>query len=87
MTHGDATAARQYYERALDIDARNGRSLLALARIDHTQGNNERAWERLQRYFTVAGTNAESLKLASDIASAQGDSTRAAFYRQQLGGS
>ena len=87
MTNGDATAARQYYERALDIDARNGRSLLALARIDHTQGNNERAWERLQRYFTVAGTDAESLKLASDIASAQGDSTRAAFYRQQLGGS
>ena len=35
--------------------------------------------------FTVAGTDAESLKLASDIASAQGDSTRAAFYRQQLG--
>ena len=35
----------------------------------------------------VAGTDAESLKLASDIASAQGDSTRAAFYRQQLGDS
>ena len=55
--------------------------------IDHTQGNNERAWERLQRYFTVAGTSPESLRLASDIASAQGDSARAAFYRQQLGGS
>ncbi|WP_087719993.1 type IV pilus biogenesis/stability protein PilW [Salinicola salarius] len=87
MTNGNTAAARRHYERALDIDARNGRSLLALARIDHTQGNNERAWERLQRYFTVAGTNAESLKLASDIASAQGDSTRAAFYRQQLGDS
>jgi len=87
MAAGDATAARQHYERALDIDARNARSLLALARIDHTQGNNERAWERLQRYFTVAGTDAESLRLASDIASAQGDATRAAFYRQQLGGS
>lgn len=86
MASGDATAARHAYERALDIDARDARSLLALARIDHTQGNNERAWERLQRYFTVAGTNAESLRLASEIASAQGDSARAAFYRQQLGG-
>ncbi len=87
IANGDETAARRYYERALDIDPRNARSLLALARIDHTQGNNERAWERLQRYFTVAGTDAESLHLASDIASAQGDSTRAAFYRRQLGGS
>jgi len=85
--NGDANAAQQYYERALDIDARNARSLLALARVDHTQGNDKRAWERLQRYFTVAGTDDESLRLASDIASAQGDSTRAAFYRQQLGGS
>lgn len=87
MANGDTVAAREHYERALDIDARDPRSLLALARIDHTQGNDERAWERLQRYFTVAGTNADSLRLASDIASAQGDSTRAAFYRQQLGGS
>ncbi|WP_110674799.1 MULTISPECIES: type IV pilus biogenesis/stability protein PilW [Salinicola] len=84
---GDIQAAQASYRRALDIDPRNARSLLALARIDHTQGNNERAWERLQRYFTVAGTSTESLRLASDIASAQGDSTRAAFYRQQLGGS
>ena len=60
MTNGNTAAARRHYERALDIDARNGRSLLALARIDHTQGNNERAWERLQRYFTVAGTDADT---------------------------
>ncbi|WP_110651349.1 type IV pilus biogenesis/stability protein PilW [Salinicola peritrichatus] len=82
---GDTSAARAHYQRALDIDPRNARSLLALARIDHTQGNDQRAWERLQRYFTVAGTNPESLRLASEIAAAQGDSTRAAFYRQQLG--
>lgn len=84
---GDTSTAQGNYQRALDIDPRNARSLLALARIDHTQGNNERAWERLQRYFTVAGTDDESLRLASDIAKVQGDSARAAFYRQQLDGS
>ncbi|WP_251977378.1 type IV pilus biogenesis/stability protein PilW [Salinicola avicenniae] len=87
LANGDPAAARNHYERALDIDPRNARGLLALARIEHTQGNDERAWERLQRYFTVAGTDAESLRLAGNIASAQGETARAAFYRQQLDGS
>lgn len=87
MARDDTDAARQHYLQALDIDSRNARSLLALAHIDHTQGNDERAWERLQRYFTVAGTDDDSLRLASDIARAQGNTSRAAFYRQQLGGS
>lgn len=86
IANGDTTAAEQHYRRALDIEPRNARSLLALARIEHTQGNNNRAWERLERYFTVAGTSLESLRLASDIASAQGNRARADFYRQQLDG-
>ncbi|WP_110666376.1 type IV pilus biogenesis/stability protein PilW [Salinicola halophilus] len=86
IARGDTVAAERHYQRALDIDPRSARSLLALANIDHTQGNNEQAWERLQRYFTVAGTSDDSLRLASDIASAQGDTSRAAFYRQQLDG-
>ncbi|WP_110686564.1 type IV pilus biogenesis/stability protein PilW [Salinicola aestuarinus] len=86
IAQGDTAAAEQHYRRALDIDPRSARSLLALATIDHTQGNNEQAWERLQRYFTVAGPSDDSLRLASDIASARDDDARAAFYRQQLDG-
>ncbi|MDO0946062.1 type IV pilus biogenesis/stability protein PilW [Chromohalobacter israelensis] len=84
---GDLEAARRPLEQALAYDSRDTQSLLLLARLDHTQGHDERAWERLQRFFTLADATPDSLELASEIARARGDQEAAAFYHRQLDGS
>ncbi|WP_277809755.1 type IV pilus biogenesis/stability protein PilW [Chromohalobacter canadensis] len=80
---GDLDAARRPLEQAIASDSHDTQSLLLLARLDHTQGHDERAWERLQRFFTLAEATPTSLELASDIARARGDEEAAAFYHQQ----
>lgn len=84
---GDIQAARESLKRAQAIDPRHARSYLALAQIDHAQGNDERAWAQLQSFIRLAGTTPESLRLAERIASARGDTASAAFYSRQLDGS
>nr|WP_298377631.1 type IV pilus biogenesis/stability protein PilW [uncultured Halomonas sp.] len=81
---GDATASRTSLTRAQAVDPRSARSYLVLARIDHAQGNDQRAWEQLQSFIRLAGTTPESLKLAQQLAIARGDSASAAFYSRQL---
>ncbi|WP_459868153.1 type IV pilus biogenesis/stability protein PilW [Halomonas shantousis] len=81
---GRIEAARRSLERAQALDSRETRSLLILARLEHAQGNEAKAWEQLQRYFTLAGTSPDSLRLAHDIAQAQGDDATAHFYLKQL---
>nr|WP_299240652.1 type IV pilus biogenesis/stability protein PilW [uncultured Halomonas sp.] len=81
---GDAAAARNSLKRAQAVDPRSSRSYLVLARIDHVQGNDQRAWEQLQSFIRLAGTTPESLKLAEQLARVRGDSDSAAFYSRQL---
>lgn len=81
---GNLDAARHSLERAQAIDPRNARSYLTLAQINHTQGNDERAWEQLQTFIRLAGLSPESLRLAHQVASARGDTVSAAFYSRQL---
>lgn len=83
---GDLDAARASLERAQAIDPREPRSYLMLAQLEHAQGNHASAREQLQTYMRLAGPNAEALRLAGEIARAQGDGEAAAFYSQQLEG-
>jgi len=80
---GKLDAARRPLEQAVASNSRDTQSLLLLARIDHTQGHDERAWERLQRFFTLTEATPESLELASEIARARGNEEAAAFYHRQ----
>lgn len=81
---GDLEDARQNLLRAQAIDSRHARSYLALAEINYTQGETDRAWEQLQSFIRLAGSTSASLHLASRIASAHGDDAAAAFYSRQL---
>ncbi|WP_227367758.1 type IV pilus biogenesis/stability protein PilW [Halomonas sp. M20] len=81
---GDAAAARSSLKRAQAVNPRSARSYLVLARIDHAQGNDRRAWEQLQSFIRLAGTTPESLKLAEQLARVRGESASAAFYSRQL---
>lgn len=84
---GNLEAARASLQRAQDINPRSARSYYTLAEINHAQGDNERAWDQLQSYIRLAGTDSASLQLAEKIANARGDAATAAFYSRQLDGS
>ncbi|SHE41070.1 type IV pilus assembly protein PilF [Modicisalibacter ilicicola DSM 19980] len=81
---GDVSNARASLNRAQAIDPRTARSHLILARIDHAEGNPDRAWEQLQSFIRLAGTTPESLRLAAQLARARGDDAAAAFYSRQI---
>lgn len=84
---GNLEAARASLQRAQDINPRSARSYYTLAGINYAQGDNERAWEQLQSYIRLAGSNPASLRLAEKIATARSDAASAAFYSRQLDGS
>lgn len=84
---GNLEAALKNLQRAQDINPRSARSYYTLAEIHYAQGNNERAWEQLQSYIRLAGSNSASLRLAEKIAKARSDAATAAFYSRQVDGS
>lgn len=81
---GDLDAARTSLARAQAIDPRSPRSYFILAEIEHAQGNHARAQDQLQTYMRLAGADVAAVRLARDIARAQGDQATAAFYTEQL---
>jgi type IV pilus assembly protein PilF len=83
---GDVEAARESLSRAQQIDPRSARSYFTLAELEHAQGNHARAREQLDAYLRLAGSRPEALRLARDIARAEGDRESAAFYDDQLEG-
>lgn len=84
---GNLEAARKNLQRAQDINPRSARSYYTLAEINYAQGANERAWEQLQSYIRLSGSNPASLRLAEKIATVRSDTASAAFYSRQLDGS
>ena len=84
LERGALADAAESLQRAQSIDPRYAPSYLALARTLTAQGEQDRAWDQLQRFIRLTGTTPESLRLAEQIASARGDSASAAFYSQQL---
>lgn len=58
---GDLPKARFAYEKALTTAADNAPALLALARLDRRQGNEQEAERRLSRVLTLEPDNVEAL--------------------------
>ncbi|WP_192036148.1 type IV pilus biogenesis/stability protein PilW [Halomonas sp. YLGW01] len=81
---GQTEEAREALERAKVIDPRQPRSYLLLARLEHAQGHQARAWDNIQAHMRLAGITSDNLALAQDIALARGDTERADFYARQL---
>ncbi|MCH4565074.1 MULTISPECIES: type IV pilus biogenesis/stability protein PilW [Halomonas] len=81
---GDLDAARASLARAQAIDPRSARSYFTLAELEHAQGNHARARNQLEGFMRLAGASPGALRLARDIARAEGDRAAAAFYTEQL---
>ncbi|MCG6658548.1 type IV pilus biogenesis/stability protein PilW [Halomonas campisalis] len=69
---GDAAAARTSLERAQAINPRHPRSYFALAELELSKGNLERAQRQLEGFMRLAGSTPEAQALARDLAAARG---------------
>lgn len=81
---GKTSQATDYLQRALQANPRFGPALLALARLNFTKGDKDRARTYVNRYFEVSAPDAESLWLAYQIESASGNKKSADSYAQLL---
>ncbi len=77
--------ARARLERAQSIDPRNTRGYLMLAELEYSQGDYSQAWAPLQTYLQLAEPDQAALRMAIDIAQAQGEHDVAAEYQRLLG--
>ncbi|NWN83520.1 MAG: type IV pilus biogenesis/stability protein PilW [Halomonas sp.] len=83
---GELQEARQSLRRAQAIDPRAPRSYFTLADLEYAENNLTQARTQIEAFMRLAGPRPEALRLAGDIARAQGDGATAAFYTQQLEG-
>lgn len=83
---GETQEARHHLRRAQEIDPRAPRSYFTLAELEYAENNLAQARAQVEAFMRLAGPRPEALRLAGDIARAQGDSATAAFYTQQLEG-
>lgn len=83
---GEVQEARRNLQRAQEIDPRAPRSYFTLAELEYADNNLPQARAQIEAFMRLAGPRPEALRLAGDIARAQGDSATAAFYTQQLEG-
>nr|WP_298250018.1 type IV pilus biogenesis/stability protein PilW [uncultured Halomonas sp.] len=83
---GELQEARRSLRRAQAIDPRAPRSYFTLADLEYAENNLAQARTQIEAFMRLAGPRPEALRLASDIARAQGDGATAAFYTQQLEG-
>lgn len=81
---GDLKLATQRFRQAIDYDARRARSLYQLADLSFLDGENLKARAFIQRYFSVANSNAPSLWLAIRIENALGNSAEVREYAKNL---
>ncbi|MDY7117731.1 type IV pilus biogenesis/stability protein PilW [Halomonas sp. SSL-5] len=83
---GEVQEARRNLQRAQEIDPRAPRSYFTLAELEYADNNLAQARAQVEAFMRLAGPRPEALRLATDIARAQGDSATATFYTQQLEG-
>ncbi len=83
---GETEAARRSLQRAQDIDSRAPRSYYTLAELEYAENNLARARQQIEAFMRLAGPRPEALRLAEEIARAQGDGETAAVYAEQLEG-
>lgn len=83
---GEVQEARRNLLRAQEIDPRAPRSYFTLAELEYAENQLPQARAQIEAFMRLAGPRPEALRLAGDIARAQGDGTTAAFYTQQLEG-
>ena len=84
MKSGKRTSADTYLAKALEIDAKYGPALLAMAQLKYQQGDAFDARGFLQRFESAGQATPASLLLGYDIATRLGNRSSAASYSQRL---
>jgi len=81
---GDLDKAERYLRQSLEEDAEVSQSLLAMAKLNYSNGTYLGARAFLQRYESIEPQTAESLLLGYQIERALGDTSASTNYQNQL---
>lgn len=87
MRKPSPSVAEKYFRAALEIDPKQPRALLEMAKLTYQNGRSLSARAFMQRYFVIAGDDTpEALLLASKIEAAMGNRDAEASYAVRLRG-